>query len=47
MKEIVKQHGGMIAETAGGIIILGLIGTAFLGGGLGRIAKIFSAWLYG
>lgn len=47
MKEIVKQHGGMIAEAAGGIIIIGLIGAAFLGGGLGWIAKMLSAWMYG
>ena len=47
VKEIVKQHGGMIAEAAGGIIIIGLIGAAFLGGGLGWIAKMLSAWMYG
>lgn len=47
MKEMMKQHGGTIAEAAGGIIIIGLIGAAFLGGGLGQIAKLLSAWLYG
>lgn len=47
MKEVIKQHGGALAEAAGGIVIIGLIGAAFLGGGLGQIAKLLSAWLYG
>ncbi|MGN0291899.1 MAG: hypothetical protein ACI4C5_08205 [Lachnospiraceae bacterium] len=47
MRETIKQHGGMIAEAAGGLIVIGLMAAAFLGGGLSVIAKTFSAWLYG
>lgn len=47
MKEVIKQHGGTLAEAAGGILVIGLIAFAFFGGGLAQIAKMFSAWLYG
>jgi hypothetical protein len=47
MKEIIKQYGETLAEAIGGILLIGLIGTVFFGGGLAGIAKIFSAWLYG
>lgn len=47
MKEVIKQYGSALMEAAGGIIVIGLIGVAFLGGGLAGIARIFSTWLYG
>lgn len=47
MKEVIKQHGGAIAEAAGGIVVIGLLAGAFFGGGLSGIAKMLSAWLYG
>lgn len=47
MKEMIKQHGGVLAEAIGGILLIGLIGTVLFGGGLAGIAKIFSTWLYG
>lgn len=47
MKEMIKEHGGMIAEAVGGLMLIGLLAGAFLGGGLSKIAKLFSAWLYG
>lgn len=47
MREIIKEHGGMIAEAAGGLLVIGLMGAAFFGGGLSAIARTFSAWLYG
>lgn len=47
MKEIMKQHGGTLAEAAGGILLIGLIAAAFFGGGISGITEAFSAWLYG
>lgn len=47
MKEVIRQHGGTLAEAAGGVLLIGLTAFAFFGGGLGRIAELLSAWLYG
>lgn len=47
MKEIIREHGGAVADAAGAILVTALIAGAVFGGGISRVTEYFSAWLYG
>lgn len=47
MNELMKENGSVILEALGGVLVIGILAAAFLGGGLAKASQAFSSWLYG
>lgn len=47
MKEVIRQHGGAIIETAGALLVITLLAGCFFGDVFAKATGTFSVWLYG